>query len=301
MAQPRAKARTVADVFPAFQGLEGAGFPVRRPFPTPLLPQGLDPFVLLDHMGPTDWAPGEAKGAPDHPHRGFETVTYILGGRLRHRDSLDNTGVLGQGDVQWMTAGAGIVHSEMPHEDILKEGGRMHGFQLWVNLPRAQKWVRPRYQDTPSPRMPVVLLEGGEGSVKVVAGEALGAQAVIETRIPILLWHVQLEPGAEFRHAVPRDFSLFAYVAEGAGRFGRDATEAAEGEIAVFRPDGEDVLLRAREGFARPLSVLLIGGRPIGEPVAHYGPFVMSTREEILQAIRDYQAGRMGQIAPEIG
>lgn len=295
---PDAEPRTVARVLPSFRGLEGAGFPVRRPFPTQLLP-GMDPFVLLDHMGPTDWAPGEAKGAPDHPHRGFETVTYMLQGRLRHRDSVGNTGVLGLGDVQWMTAGAGIVHSEMPHEDVLRQGGRMHGFQLWVNLPRAQKWVRPRYQDTPSPRMPVVKLPQGEGSVKVVAGEAVGARSSIETRIPILFLHVTLEPGAEFRQPVPRDSNAFAYIVEGAGRLGRQGALAEEGEIGVFEADGDEAVLAAPPDAT--LSALLIGGKPLREPVVQYGPFVMSTEQEIRQALRDYLAGRMGSIPPEIG
>jgi hypothetical protein len=259
----------------------------------------MDPFILLDHLGPTDWAPGEAKGAPDHPHRGFETVTYVLDGKLRHRDSLDNTGVLGHGDVQWMTAGAGIVHSEMPHEQILREGGRVHGFQLWVNLPRKDKWVRPRYQDTPAARMPDVALDAGDGSVKVVAGDVQGAASSIQTRIPLTFLHAKLKPGGTFRHAVPKDATLFAYVVEGRGRFGRQGTPAAEGDVVVFEKDGDEALLAAPPDSK--LSALLVAGSPIGEPVVQYGPFVMNTHEEIMQAMRDYQAGKMGVIPPEIG
>lgn len=292
------KPRPVADVLPAFRSVEGAGFPVRRPFPTQLL-EGLDPFILLDHMGPTDWAPGQAKGAPDHPHRGFETVTYMLDGSWRHRDSVGTTGVLKPGDVQWMTAGSGVVHSELPTEEVLRKGGRTQGFQLWVNLPRKDKWVRPRYQDTPAQRMPLVKLDQGQGSVKVVAGQAEGAEAVIQTRLPILYLHVILGPGASHRIPVPRGYNVFSYVQEGAGRFGPQRTPAQEGEVVVFAREGDEVVLEAAP--STPLSALVIGGEPIGEPVAHYGPFVMNTHEEIMQAIRDYQAGKMGTIPPEVG
>jgi quercetin 2,3-dioxygenase len=294
------EALKVKRVLPSLHSVEGAGFPVRRPFPTALL-RDLDPFILLDHMGPTDWAPGEAKGAPDHPHRGFETVTYMLEGRFRHKDSLGNTGVLGHRDVQWMTAGAGVVHSEMPHEDIVRAGGRVHGFQLWVNLPRKDKMVRPRYQDTPSAKMPEVRLEDGKSNVKVIAGSALGAESAIQTRIPITYLHATLWPGEELRHPVPKGHNAFAYVVEGDGQFGAQGAEAVEGDIVVLDQDGGDAVVRAPKDAPTPLSALLIAAQPIREPFLQYGPFVMTTEAEIRQAMRDYLEGRMGRIAPEIG
>lgn len=292
--------RKVAQVLPSLRALEGAGFPVRRPFPTPLL-RDLDPFILLDHMGPTDWAPGEAKGAPDHPHRGFETVTYMLEGRFRHKDSLGNTGVLGHRDVQWMTAGAGVVHSEMPHEQIIREGGRVHGFQLWVNLPRKDKWTRPRYQDTPSARMPEVRLDDGKSSVKVIAGEALGARSAIQTRIPILYLHATLHPGEELRQPLGKGHSAFAYVESGDGLIGAQGADAIEGDVVVFDREGGDAVLKAPADAPVPLSALLIAAEPIREPIVQMGPFVMNTEAEIRQAMRDYLDGRMGAIDPLIG
>jgi redox-sensitive bicupin YhaK (pirin superfamily) len=282
--------------------LEGGGFLVRRPFPTPSLDH-LDPFLLLDEMGPSDLGPGEAKGAPDHPHRGFETVTYLLSGRMEHKDSGGRSGKLAPGDVQWMTAGAGVVHSEMPEAGFLKTGGRMHGFQLWVNLPRRDKMMKPRYQEIPADRIPSARSADGKVQVKVIAGEALGARAVIETRTPILYLHFTLEAGARVVQPVPADYNVFAYVVRGAGTFGPDSRPASEGEMVVFRRPGQGGEARAIEGavaiqasVSGQLEMLVVGGVPLGEPVERYGPFVMNTKDEIRQAIEDYQAGRMGAI-----
>jgi hypothetical protein len=282
--------RSVLRILPTFRTLEGAGFVVRRPFPTATLPQ-VDPFLLLDHLGPFDAAPGEAKGAPDHPHRGFETVTYLLEGEMEHKDSAGNAGRLGPGDVQWMTAGAGVVHSEMPSAAVQKNGGRIHGVQLWVNLPRRSKMVKPRYQEIPSTRIPKVERDGV--TVRVIAGEAYGASAVIETHTPILYFHASLARGARFEERVPDGFTVMAYVLSGEVRAGKNERPAQEGELAVFAADGGAVSLTA----AAPSEVLVLGGVPLREPVARYGPFVMSTHDEILQAFEDYRAGRMGEIA----
>lgn len=284
--------RSVAGIVPGIRTLEGEGFLVRRPFPT----QGLDhfdPFLLLDEMGPMDLAPGQAKGAPDHPHRGFETVTYLVAGEFEHGDSAGNHGRLNAGDVQWMTAGAGVVHSEMPSQRIQREGGRVHGFQLWVNLPRKEKMIPPRYQDTAGERIPVVEADAGRVRVKVVAGEAFGVGAVIDTRTPILYFHVTVQPGGRFEAPVPPDFNVFAYVFGGAASFAGE-TLASEGDMVAFARDGAAVA--AANTGTLPLDFLLVGGRPLGEPVARYGPFVMNEPAEIHQAIRDYQAGRMGRI-----
>src|ERR687885_91408 len=179
------KGRTVAAVVDAVETFEGEGFLVRRPFPRPGF-SFFDPFLLLDEMGPMDLEPGEAKGAPDHPHRGFETVTYMLSGRMEHKDSQGNAGRLGPGDVQWMTAGAGVIHSEMPEREFARTGGRLHGLQLWVNLPRRDKMIKPRYQEIPAQRIPNAQTDDGLVSVKIIAGEALGAKAAIETQTPIM-------------------------------------------------------------------------------------------------------------------
>ncbi|MEQ5837842.1 pirin family protein [Paraburkholderia acidicola] len=285
--------RTIDRTFPAVRTTEGGGFIVHRPFPTRLL-MDFDPFLLLDEMGPIDYAPGEAKGAPDHPHRGFETVTYALEGQFGHKDSAGHSGTLRAGDVQWMTAGAGVVHSEMPDPEFNRTGGRVHGLQLWVNLPREDKMIAPRYQEIPSAKIPVATSPDGTVRVKVIAGEALGVKAAIETRTPILYQHFTLQPGASIVHTVPRDYRVFAYALSGKGMYGEERHEIDARQMVVFNDDGDTVTLAAG---AEPLEVLLLGGVPLKEPVVRYGPFVMNTEAEIRQAVLDYQAGRMGQIA----
>jgi hypothetical protein len=287
----------VTNIVNASRQLEGAGFVVNRPFPS----QGMalvDPFLLLDEMGPMELAPGEAKGAPDHPHRGFETVTYMISGKMEHRDSHGNAGRLGPGDVQWMTAGAGVVHSEMPAEDFQRQGGRMHGFQLWVNLPQRDKMIRPHYQEIPAGGIPVATSADGKATVRVIAGESMGKQAVINTRTPIVYLHFTLQPGASVVQPVPAEYNAFAYVFSGEGRLGREAKTATEHQMVMFAGDGEAVTLAAPESASGPLEVLLIAGAPLREPVARYGPFVMNTKEEIIKAFEDYREGRMGEIAP---
>lgn len=291
------KIRSVANIVDATRTLEGAGFVVNRPFPS----QGLalfDPFLLLDEMGPVELGPGEAKGAPDHPHRGFETVTYMIAGKMEHRDSHGNAGRLGPGDVQWMTAGAGVVHSEMPAADFERQGGRMHGFQLWVNLPRRDKMIRPHYQEIPAAGIPTATSADGKAAVRVIAGEAMGVKAVINTRTLIIYLHWTLKPGARIVQPVPADYNAFAYVFGGEGRFGRDEKDAVERQMVMFAGDGDAVSIAAPQSARAPLETLLIAGLPLYEPVARYGPFVMNTREEIIKAFEDYREGRMGEIAP---
>ena len=287
------QSRTIAETIAAVRTVEGGGFVVHRPFPTRML-MDFDPFLLLDEMGPVDYAPGEAKGAPDHPHRGFETVTYMLDGSFAHKDSAGHCGVLRAGDVQWMTAGAGVVHSEMPDPAFARDGGRVHGIQLWVNLPRRDKMIEPRYQEIPSPRSPTATTSDGKVSVKVIAGEALGVSAAIETRTPIIYQHFTLEAGATIEQAVPRNYRVFAYALSGTGRYGSEQREIGAQRMVIFSDDGDTVTLTAG---ADRLDVLLIGGVPLHEPIVRHGPFVMNTEEEIRQAIIDYQAGRMGEIA----
>ena len=290
--------RNVKRIVPALRTTEGGGFVVHRPFPTRLM-MDFDPFLLLDEMGPVQYPPGEAKGAPDHPHRGFETVTYMLDGAFEHADSQGHRGQLNAGDVQWMTAGAGIVHSEMPEHEFTRRGGRMHGLQLWVNLPRRDKMMTPRYQEIPSAQIPTGQNADGSVKVRVIAGEALGVKAAIDTRTPILYQHFTLAAGATLVHPVPAQYRVFAYPLSGSGTFGVDENEQPVGakaqQMVIFGDEGEHVQITASADA--PLDMLLLGGIPLNEPVVRYGPFVMNTEAEIHQAVVDFQSGRMGQIA----
>jgi len=280
--------RKVKDVITAHRQLEGGGFVVRRPFPSAGARE-LDPFLLLDEMGPSDYSPGEAIGAPDHPHRGFETVTYLLSGEMQHADSAGHRGKLGPGDVQWMTAGRGVVHSELPSERLMREGGRLHGFQVWVNLPARDKMVPAHYQEIPKDRLPSARTDDALASVRVIAGEALGARAVIETRTPILLQDWTLEPGASVDVPVPRDFDVYAYVFEGGATVG-EGTRLDEGQLAILGGGDAVRLARPRESGSAG-RLLLLGGVPLHEPVARYGPFVMNSEAEVRQAIADFRRG----------
>lgn len=281
-------------VFTAHKQLEGGGFEVTRPFPSVALPD-MDPFLLLDQMGPKQVAPGEAKGAPDHPHRGFETVTYMLSGELEHRDSHGNHGVIRPGGVQWMTAGGGVIHSEMPTRQMLDEGGLMHGVQLWVNLPASDKMMQPRYQDLDQGDIPRHELPDGAGWVNVLSGRFDDTEAVIDTRIPIQYLHVHLVAGAgPVEPVVPEGHRAFVYVLLGGGTVDGDAATA--GQIVLVEPGARTI-----EAGADGIDALVLSGKPLREPVARYGPFVMNTREQIYQAVRDFQEGRFGEIPPTDG
>ena len=295
MTVPTQTSRTVAGVINSVETLEGAGFLVRRPFPKSSFSE-FDPFLLLDELGPINLKPGQAKGAPDHPHRGFETVSYVLAGRLEHKDSAGHAGLLNPGDVQWMTAGAGVVHSEMPESMFTQTNGRLHGIQLWVNLPQRDKMMPPRYQEIPAAHIPVAQTEDKSVTVRVIAGEALGAKAVIQTRTPITYLHFTLQPGATMIQPVPKEYNAFVYVLEGAGLFGTEPAPGDDGQMVLFSQDGEDVVISNPADAQRPLDLLLIAGVPLNEPVVRYGPFVMNTEAEITQALNDYQEGRMGRI-----
>ena len=295
MTVPTQTSRTVAGVINSVETLEGGGFLVRRPFPKSSFSE-FDPFLLLDELGPINLKPGQAKGAPDHPHRGFEIVSYVLDGRLEHKDSAGHAGLLNSGDVQWMTAGAGVVHSEMPESMFTQTGGRLHGIQLWVNLPQRDKMMPPRYQEIPAAHIPVAQTEDRSVTVRVIAGEALGAKAVIQTRTPITYLHFTLQPGATMIQPVPKEYNAFVYVLDGSGLFGAEPAPGDDGQMVLFSQDGEDVVISNPADAQRPLDLLLIAGVPLNEPVVRYGPFVMNTEAEITQAINDYQEGRMGRI-----
>lgn len=271
---------------------EGGGFIVRRPLPTAGM-ELVDPFLLIDEMGPADYGPGEAVGAPDHPHRGFETITYMLDGEFEHEDSAGHRGTIRSGDVQWMTAGGGIIHSEMPAERIRKNGGRIHGFQIWANLPARLKMTRPRYQEVAAAQIPEGVSEDGRARVRVIAGEALGARAVIDTHTPIVFQDWRLEGGADVTIPLPSDHQALVYVFEGAALLGERGEEISDGQLALLGA-GDAVRLRAAEG--KRARLLLLAGVPLDEPVARYGPFVMNSELEIRQAIADFRSGRMGEI-----
>lgn len=287
--------RTVAGIINSVQTLEGEGMLVRRPFPKATFGD-FDPFLLLDEFGPVDIEPGAAKGAPDHPHRGFETVTYILEGSFEHKDSQGNAGKLHAGDVQWMTAGSGVVHSEMPERELARHGGRIHGLQLWVNLPQRDKMIEPRYQEIPAERIPQAQTADGLVSVKVIAGEALGAKSSIQTQTPIMYLHFTIQPGAIAIQPMPKAYNAFTYVLDGEGLFGAEKERAGDGQMVLFAQDGEEVVIANPANANSALDVLLIAGVPLNEPVVRYGPFVMNTQAEIIQAIEDYRNGRMGSI-----
>ena len=288
------RTRSVTD---APRMLEGEGFQVRRAFAGIDL-QLADPFILLDQMGAVEYAPGEALGAPDHPHRGFETVTYMMDGELEHRDSNGGGGLITDGATQWMTAGAGIVHSEMPTEQIVAKGGLFHGAQLWVNLPRSEKWTPPQYQDLEAGKVVLLASEDGGAVVRLIAGDLAEHRGPGNTRMPITYAHASVSPGARLQVPWQRDFNALIYVLAGSGAVGADRVHIREGQLAVMG-EGDVVTITGdaeMEGPSPTLELLMLGGRPIKEQVSWYGPFVMNTREEIIQAFEDYQAGRMGRI-----
>ena len=281
--------RPIAGTIQGVRQTEGGGFVVRRPFPTARV-DNIDPFLLLDEMGPVDYAPGGAIGAPDHPHRGFETVTYILHGEMEHRDSNGGHGVITPGAVQWMTAGAGIVHSEMPSDKLMRDGGRMHGFQLWVNLPAAKKMIPPRYQGYEAHEIPQRVLPGG-GIVRVIAGEVEGVRGIVETTSPMAYAHATLRSSESITFDVPDSHTALVHVFAGSASV--NGVAADDGEMVVGdRSSGVMAITAGADGC----DVLLLSGEPLLEPIARYGPFVMNTREEIVQAFDDYEAGRLGRI-----
>jgi quercetin 2,3-dioxygenase len=292
--------RPVRGVTTAPQGLEGEGFPVRRAF-AGVNAAELDPFIHLDQMGEVEYAPGEPKGTPWHPHRGFETVTYMIDGTFEHHDSNGGGGLITNGDTQWMTAGAGILHIEKPPEELVISGGLFHGFQLWVNLPARDKFIAPRYQDLRGSQVSLLASPDGGTLVRLIAGDLGDHSGPGQTRTPIVMMHVTLQPGARLRLPWRADFNALAYVLNGAGAFGIEAVPARMGQLVRFGDGGAVTLAAdgAQESRSPTLDVLLLGGLPIGEPVAWYGPFVMNTHAELAKAFEDYRAGKLGAIPAE--
>ena len=294
--------RPVGRIVTAHRQTEGAGFVIRRPFPGELSMAEADPFLLLDHLGPQLNRPNEAKGAPWHPHRGFETVSYILDGEIAHHDTNGGGGVIREGDTQWMTAGGGILHDELPTEQMYRAGGPAHAVQLWVNLPPALKMTAPRYQSITKDALHLLTSDDGGALIRLIAGDIAGFNGPGVTHTPISYAHVTLAPGAQISMPWSPALTALAYVLTGRGAAGAEQRPVEDGQLVVFGP-GDHLVITAADRQAEPLDVLLLGGLPIHAPIAHYGPFVMNTRAEILQAVEDYQAGRLGivpadQLAP---
>ncbi|WP_326692823.1 MULTISPECIES: pirin family protein [unclassified Streptomyces] len=310
-APPRESAapRPVLAVSTAPSGFEGEGFPVRRAF-AGIDHRHLDPFIMMDQMGEVEYAPGEPKGTPWHPHRGFETVTYLLDGSFVHQDSEGGGGVLSDGDTQWMTAGSGLLHIEAPPEELVISGGLFHGLQLWVNLPAADKMKAPRYQDIGGGNVKLLTTSDGGALLRLIAGSVDGHEGPGATHTPITMIHATVSPGAELTLPWREDFNGLAYVLAGRGSAGTDRRPVHTGQTVVFgrggtsrssgaESGGGSLTLRAdasQDSHTPDLEVVLLGGRPIREPMAHYGPFVMNSHVELAQAFEDFKAGRLGRV-----
>jgi redox-sensitive bicupin YhaK (pirin superfamily) len=292
--------RPVLAISTAPAGFEGEGFPVRRTM-AGVSYEYLDPFIMMDHMGEVDYAAGEPKGTNWHPHRGFETVTYLIEGQFVHQDSHGGGGVITEGATQWMTAGSGLLHIETPPERLVEEGGLFHGFQLWVNLPAKDKFLAPKYQPLEAGQV-LLLASADAGSLlRVIAGEVAGHVGPGSTFTPITLLHASIAAGARLSLPWQPEYNALAYVMAGAGTVGEQAEPIHAGQLAVFGA-GDRLTLAAnakQDSRTSSMEVILLGGRPIREPMAHYGPFVMNTREELRQALEDYQSGRLGVVPPD--
>jgi redox-sensitive bicupin YhaK (pirin superfamily) len=295
-----AKPRRIKSVTTAPQGFEGEGFPVRRAFAGIDLAD-LDPFIHLDQMGEVEYAPGEPKGTPWHPHRGFETVTYIIDGIFDHKDNHGGGGTISNGDTQWMTAGAGILHIETPPESLVMSGGLFHGFQLWVNLPAAKKWSTPGYQDLRASDVALLASHDGGALLRVIAGEVAGHVGPGNTQTPIDMVHATLQPGAELRLPWKSQYNALVYTLAGFGSVGEDRQPVQKGQMTVM-VDGDELVIRAdqmQESRSPEMEILILGGQAIKEPVAWMGPFVMNTKAEVLQAFDDFQKGKLGTVPAE--
>jgi len=295
--RPEARMRTVKTVISAPQGFEGEGFPVRRAF-AGISPEDLDPFIHMDQMGEVEYAPGEPKGTPWHPHRGFETFTYLIDGQFLHQDSHGGGGTILEGGTQYMTAGDGILHIETPPEQLVESGGLFHGVQLWINLPKEKKRIAPQYQDLQGLDSTMVTSADGGALLRILAGEVGAHRGPGISHTPLTITHLTLAPGAQVDIPWRSDFNALAYVLSGFGTIGVERHPIATGQTAVL-VNGDTIRISAapaQENRSPNLEVFLIGGVPLREPVFQYGPFVMCTRAEVIEAFEDFQAGRFGQI-----
>jgi len=278
---------------PGSQHVVGDGFHVRNLFPSNDLDRELSPFIMLDYAGPTFYpATDTPRGVGEHPHRGFETVTIVYQGIVAHRDSAGNSGVIGPGDVQWMTAASGIVHEELHEKEWAKRGGTLQAIQLWVNLPKSSKMSAPGYQTIVNDQIPVVQLDGGAGTLRVIAGSVRGAKGPAKTFTPIELYDLRLRAGRSMPLQIPNGYNAGLLILSGQASV-EGSHRLSEAELAVFTSTGEPMTIIAEEDA----TILVMAGEAIDEPVARYGPFVMNTKAELVQAVNDYQAGKMGHLS----
>lgn len=295
-ARPADTERPVRSITTGPRGYEGEGFPVVRAFAG--VPAAvLDPFVHMDQMGEVEYQPGEPRGTDWHPHRGFETVTYMIDGKFAHQDSHGGGGLITDGGTQWMTAGSGILHIETPPAELVESGGIFHGIQLWVNLPKRDKFAPPEYQAIEGEDVRLLASDDGGALVRIIAGDIDGHRGPGSTHTPITLAHATIQPGARLSVPWRRDFNALVYVLSGSGHVGPAAHPIHQGQLAALGP-GDRITVGARSPSGGALDVLLLGGRPIREPVFHYGPFVMSSRAELIEALQDYQDGKFGSVPP---
>jgi len=292
---PDVAERRVKSITMGPRGFEGEGFPVRRAFAGVPFAE-LDPFIMMDQMGAVDYGPYEPRGTDWHPHRGFETVTYIIDGAFQHQDSHGGGGYIADGATQWMTAGSGILHIETPPESLVVSGGLFHGLQLWVNLPSSSKMVSPNYQNLEASDVTLLTSPDGGALIRLIAGSLGGHEGPGSTHTPITVAHVTLAPGARVELPWSPSFNALGYVLSGSGSVGRSGHHIADGNLVVFERSGSTLVFSASADVDEPLELYVLGGRPIGEPVAQYGPFVMNNRAELQQAVEDYNAGRFGRI-----
>jgi quercetin 2,3-dioxygenase len=296
---PEDTERQVRSITTGPHGHEGEGFPVVRAF-AGVPATALDPFVHMDQMGEVEYQPGEPRGTSWHPHRGFETVTYMIDGRFAHQDSHGGGGLITDGATQWMTAGSGILHIETPPAELVESGGVFHGIQLWVNLPRSAKFAAPKYQAIEGNQVGLVSSDDGGALVRIIAGEIGPHRGPGATYTPITLAHATIQPGAELNIPWNRDFNALLYVLSGRGTVGPTSHPIQQGQLAVLGSGDRITMAAAKSQDAnRPtMELLLLGGKPIREPVFHYGPFVMNSKSEIIQALEDYESGKFGSIPP---
>jgi redox-sensitive bicupin YhaK (pirin superfamily) len=278
---------------PGSTHMVGDGFPVRNLFPSNDLDREVSPFLMLDYAGPQYFsATDHPRGVGEHPHRGFETVTIVYEGVLAHRDSAGHAGVIGPGDVQWMTAASGVVHEEFHEKEFAKKGGTLHAIQLWINLPRASKMSAPRYQTILNADIPAINLDGGAGQLRVIAGSYLGHKGPARTFTPVELYDLQLKAGRQEQLSLPEGHNTSVFVLQGRATV-NGSHEAGEAELIVCKRNGSRVTIDAKEES----RILIMSGEPIEEPIARYGPFVMNTKTELIEAIQDYQSGKMGHLS----
>ncbi len=292
--------RPVLHVSTAPAGLEGEGFPVRRTM-AGIDYQNLDPFIMMDHMGEVDYQAGEPKGTHWHPHRGFETVTYLVEGQFIHQDSHGGGGVITEGGTQWMTAGSGLLHIETPPEKLVEDGGLFHGFQLWVNLPAKDKFSTPAYQGLGPKDMLLLASPDGGSLIRVIAGEVDGHTGPGATHTPITVLHASVNPGGRLSLPWQRSYNALIYVMAGSGTVGAEQRPIHAGQLAVLG-SGDRITAAAdaqQDSRTSSMEIIVLGGEPIREPMVQYGPFVMNTREQLVQTMEDYQAGRLGVVPPD--